>query len=351
MRCSGCRWSCQEDNVPPLTREEDSWDSPRLHLHGGVDQEWQVMGLLGLKVTALQQLHQVALHLLRACRAWDLPIEGGGFGCWLTLYSLCFTTRNQVELAWGKNSHWGETPPSATCFPCTDALFQASATMADKFSCSCSPLGPGFQLYSSLLQTGVSEILSESEKTARIMSCLWMAPGKNFATTQQKLLLPKKKKKRLGRRSVFTMNPSMQPIFSKILHQLCFLLQSLFFSRHKSFPLNHGEGRKSKKYGFFFFFTYYLYDKFFCPRLKSQPVFSWSCQYGTLALVCLTVLNLHRNCTGNVSVHQKCRFRLSVLSWQLCYVKQWSVRLCVTAAILKIKWPADSNLAWLLTSH
>lgn len=52
---------------------------------------------------------------------------------------------------------------------------------------------------------------------------------------------------------------------------------------------------------------------------------------------------------GSVSVHQKCRFNLSVLSWQLCYVKQWSLRLCNTAT--KLKWPVDSILAWLLTSH
>lgn len=45
MRCSGCWWSCQEGNVPPFTRDAGSWDSPRLHLHGGVDQEQQVMAI------------------------------------------------------------------------------------------------------------------------------------------------------------------------------------------------------------------------------------------------------------------------------------------------------------------
>lgn len=140
---------------------------------------------LGLKVTALQQLHQPAAPPSRQSLYGLGPAHRAGFGCWLTLW---FTTRNQVELAWGKNSLWGEKPASATRFPCTDALFQASATMADKFSCSCTPLGPGFQLYSSFLQTGVSEILSELGKPARIMSWLQIAPGKNFATTQQKLL-------------------------------------------------------------------------------------------------------------------------------------------------------------------
>jgi len=136
---------------------------------------------LGLKVTALQQLHQLATRPQSQSLYSLGPTHRGGSGCWLTL---CFATKSQVELAWGKNSLWAKTPPSAKCFPCMDALFQASATTADKFSCSCTPLWPGFQLYSSFLHTGVSEILSESGKTSRIMSWLQMAPGKNFSTTQ-----------------------------------------------------------------------------------------------------------------------------------------------------------------------
>lgn len=129
------------------------------------------------------------------------------------------------------------------CFPCMDALFQAPATMADKFSCSCIPLGPGFQLYSSFLQTAVSETLSESGKPARIMSWLQTALGKNFATTQQKLLL--QKKKRLGRRSVFTMDHPSSQFFQRFFTSYFFCYKD-FFSKHKSFPLNHGGGRKSK---------------------------------------------------------------------------------------------------------
>lgn len=121
---------------------------------------------LGLKVTVPQQLYQLAARPQSQSLYGLGPAHGGSFGCWLTSYSLCLPTRNQAELAWGKNSLWGETPPSAMCFPCTDALFQAPATMADKFSCSCTPLRPGFRLYSSFLQTAVSEIFIRIRKTS-----------------------------------------------------------------------------------------------------------------------------------------------------------------------------------------
>lgn len=104
------------------------------------------------------------------------------------LVGLFFPTRHQVELEWGKSPLWGEPRPSVTCFFSIGALFQASATMADTFSRSRTSLGPGFQLHSSLLQTGVSETLHKLGKPAGITSWLWMALGKNIATTQQKLL-------------------------------------------------------------------------------------------------------------------------------------------------------------------
>lgn len=73
---------------------------------------------LGLKVTVPQQLYQPAARPQSQSLYGLGPAHGGSFGCWLTSYSLCLPTRNQAELAWGKNSLWGETPPSAMCFPC-----------------------------------------------------------------------------------------------------------------------------------------------------------------------------------------------------------------------------------------
>lgn len=153
-----------------------------------------------------------------------------GFGCWLTLYSLFFTTRNQVELEWGKNSLWGETPPSAMCFPCMGALFQASATMADKFSFSRTPLGPGYQLHSSFLQT-----------------------DRSF----RDFIRIRKSRPVYGWHRARSLDPWTHPprqFFQRSFTSYGFCYKDLKKSKHKSFHLNHGGGRNSKKYGFFFFF-------------------------------------------------------------------------------------------------
>lgn len=192
-RHSGRWWAWQAmSHRSPATRQLRLSRTPAPQLGG---QESQVVGLLGLKVTAAAPPAAAPPQSQSVLG----PTHRAGFGCWLTSYSLCFTTRNRAELLWGKNSLWGETPPSAMHFPCTDALFQASATMADKlscffcFSCFCTPLGHRFHLYRSFFQTGLSDILLEPGNPARIMSWLRMAPGKSFATTQQKILLYYKK--------------------------------------------------------------------------------------------------------------------------------------------------------------
>lgn len=92
---------------PTAPQRGGSSSSPRLQLHSAVGQEMHAMGLLGLKVTAAPaQSHNVLG-----------PTHRVGLGRWLTSYSLCFTMRNHVELVWGKNSLWGEIPPSIMCFP------------------------------------------------------------------------------------------------------------------------------------------------------------------------------------------------------------------------------------------
>lgn len=125
-------------------------------------------------------------HLLRAIMSWDLLTEWGLGAGWP--HTPCALLWGTMWSWYGERTHSGVKYLLQQCiFPCTDALLQASATMADKlsyFSCFCTPLGHGFQLYRSFFQTGLSEILSEPGNPARILSWLRMAPGENFATTQ-----------------------------------------------------------------------------------------------------------------------------------------------------------------------
>lgn len=108
-------------------------------------------------------------------------------------------------------------------------LFQASATMADKFSCSCTGLGPGLQLDSYFLQTGTSEILSASEPD-RVMSWVQMALGKNLAATQL-YFFTNYHKQGGGRRTFFTTDQSMEPIiFKASLPATSLAIKTFFFS-------------------------------------------------------------------------------------------------------------------------
>lgn len=175
------RWSCWKSKVPPSTREAGSWDSPRLQLYshckpGTAGQVSHFDWKLSSCICFTSQLH---LFRARACMAWDLLMHGSlGVG-WPGVP--CFLLQG-ARWSWlGEGIHCGVKYLLQLCISTAGALFQASATMADKFSCSCTALGSGFQLYSYFLPSGNSDILSES---GRIMSWLETALGKNFAATQ-----------------------------------------------------------------------------------------------------------------------------------------------------------------------